>query len=193
MKNSQFQWRGYSRTPDQKFLVRLLVLGKQRYAGIATTEEAAARIYDAALWKLLPILPRRITPNFPDDFAAICDLDVPASVKNLFAVATNEMGYDCAQEAGQRAAKLIDMDKGLVVPLGIVDGYADALNTFRVNAIKDAAKFACSSARLPLVKFAEVEALRLKADEAYKRLDDALKALKVSFDYHAETLKRNAL
>ncbi len=53
------------------YVVRFSIWGKQIFVGNAITQQAAGRLYDLALWKFLPKMPRMKASNFPDDFAFI--------------------------------------------------------------------------------------------------------------------------
>lgn len=79
------------------FIVKLSVNGVQTYVGTASTAEAAARLYDAALWKLLPFTTSRAKPNYPADFDRHAPEHVSELVNRIYAeasVALNAQGLD---------------------------------------------------------------------------------------------------
>ena len=67
------------------FIIKLSVNGVQTYLGIErTSEEVAARLYDAALFRLLPFTSSRARPNFPEDFDAIDAQAVPPIANKIY-------------------------------------------------------------------------------------------------------------
>lgn len=80
-------WRGMARVNASKcYNVRLSVQGTQHFITSAWSQHSAASLYDLALWKLCPKIGRKFSPNFPDDFDGICQLDVDAECPSLNAL-----------------------------------------------------------------------------------------------------------
>lgn len=90
----------------QAYRVKLSVLGKQFEIGVTKTQHEAARLYDAAVWRLLPFTSVRAKPNFPDDFDKITQQDVDNRCPYA-----NKLFAECAEHIEQSGATVESLRK----------------------------------------------------------------------------------